>query len=233
MGMAEAEKPFVSGRLIGYARLSKEKKRKGADADADRRDTSIEAQIEALRAAGCETVFSETLSSDPTRRKKATAGNQHGPEMLKALAALQPGDYLVTVALDRVGRTIRVIVNTVEELADRGVWYRSLTQPIDTGAPDKGKVTLAVFAALAEGERDSIRARTRAALAAIQRSGRKLGRPSPLAQPHERARVIAYVQSNPTMPVRQVAKVLGYSVATLYQHLPELKTIHVADKDAA
>jgi DNA invertase Pin-like site-specific DNA recombinase len=95
------------------------------------------------------------------------------------LASLAPGDTLVVVRLDRLGRSMPHLVATVHDLVDRGIGFGSLTGAIDTTTPT-GRLVLHIFAALAGFERELIRERTRDALAAKQRRGEKLGRPNAL-----------------------------------------------------
>ncbi len=139
-------------KLIGYARVST-------------RDQNVAAQREALLAAGCETIFDDTISGST----KSRAG------LDKAMAALVPGDVLVVWKLDRLGRSMQHVVNTVLDLDRRGIGFRSLTEAIDLTS-STGKLLLSVFGWLAEVERDLTTERTKAGLAAAKRRGVKLGR---------------------------------------------------------
>jgi DNA invertase Pin-like site-specific DNA recombinase len=114
-------------------------------------------------------VFVETASGAHTDR----------PTLEQVLDQMRPGDTLVVWKLDRLGRSLRHLVDTVTGLADRGVGFRSLQEAIDTITPG-GKLVFHVFAALAEFERDLIRERTAAGLAAARTRGRRGGRPSVL-----------------------------------------------------
>jgi DNA invertase Pin-like site-specific DNA recombinase len=119
--------------------------------------------------AGCYRVFSETASGAAADR----------PTLKQVLDQLRPGDTLVVWKLDRLGRSLRHLVDTVTELAERGMGFRSLQEAIDTTTPG-GKLVFhifAIFAALAEFERDLIRDRTSAGLAAARARGRHGGRP--------------------------------------------------------
>ncbi len=107
---------------------------------------------------------------------------QHRPELDKLLDQLRPGDTLVVWRLDRLGRSIRHLIDQLQVLADRGVGFRSLQETIDTTSPG-GRLVFHVFAALAEFERDLIRERTNAGLAAARARGRTGGRPSALSGP--------------------------------------------------
>jgi DNA invertase Pin-like site-specific DNA recombinase len=114
-------------------------------------------------------VFTETASSARTDR----------PTLEQVLDQLRPGDTLVVWKLDRLGQSLRHLVDTVTGLAERGVGFRSLQEAIDTTTPG-GKLVFHVFAALAEFERDLIRERTAAGLAAARARGRHGGRPPAL-----------------------------------------------------
>jgi DNA invertase Pin-like site-specific DNA recombinase len=130
------------GHLLGYARVSTT-------------DQQPQLQVDALGCAGCYRVFTKTASGAAADR----------PTLEQVLDQLRPGDTLVVWKLDRLGRSLRHLVDTVTGLADRGVGFRSLQEAIDTTTPG-GKLVFHVFAALAEFERDLIRERTSAGLAA-------------------------------------------------------------------
>ena len=142
------------GHLLGYARVSTTDQRPGL-------------QVDALERAGCYRVFTETASGARADR----------PVLAQVLDQLRPGDTLIVWKLDRLGRSLRHLVDVVTGLADRGVGFRSLQESIDTTTPG-GKLVFHVFAALAEFERDLIRERTSAGLAAARARGRHGGRPS-------------------------------------------------------
>jgi DNA invertase Pin-like site-specific DNA recombinase len=145
------------GHLLGYARVSTT-------------DQQPQLQVDALQRAGCYRVFTETASGARADR----------PVLEQVLDQLRPGDTLVVWKLDRLGRSLRHLVDTISGLADRGIGFRSLQEAIDTTTPG-GKLVFHVFAALAEFERDLIRERTTAGLAAARARGRHGGRPSVLA----------------------------------------------------
>ena len=140
------------GHLLGYARVSTT-------------DQHPQLQVDALTRAGCYRVFTETASGARTDR----------PTLEQLLDQLRPGDTLVVWKLDRLGRSLRHLVDTVTGLADRGIGFRSLQEAIDTTTPG-GKLVFHVFAALAEFERDLIRERT------DRRAGRRPG-PRPPRRP--------------------------------------------------
>jgi len=137
---------------IGYARVSTQ-------------DQRSELQLDALAAAGCEQVFHEKMSGKDKDR----------PELETCLKVVRQGDTLIVWRLDRLGRSLKDLVEIVHELQDRGIGLQSLTENIDTTNAG-GKLIFHVFAALAEFERNLIRERTVAGLAAARARGRKGGR---------------------------------------------------------
>lgn len=181
------------GHLLGYARVST------ADQDAA-------LQIDALNRAGCYRVFVDTISGSLQQR----------PELDKLLDQLRPGDTLVVWRLDRLGRSIRHLIDQLQVLSDRGVGFRSLQETIDTTSPG-GRLVFHVFAALAEFERDLIRERTNAGLEAARARGRTGGRPSALSGDQVRAARRMYEQKD--MTVAQIGEVLGVSRTTIYRAL--------------
>src|SRR3984893_9857477 len=144
--------------LIGYARVSTA-------------EQNLDLQTDALNRAGCEKLFTD----------KAGGARAERPGLDQALAHLRKGDTLVVWKLDRLGRSIRHLIETVGRLQEQKVGFRSLQESIDT-TTSGGKLIFHVFAALAEFERDIIRERTRAGLAAARSRGRKGGRPPKLSE---------------------------------------------------
>ena len=129
-------------------------------------DQATDLQLDALRAAGCERIFSEKASGAKTDR----------PELLKALEYARQGDVVVVWKLDRLARSMRQLIETMEVLREREVALESLTEKIDTATP-QGKLIFGIFASLAEFERSLIRERVNAGLQAARQRGRKGGRP--------------------------------------------------------
>jgi len=138
--------------LVGYARVST-------------RDQTTALQLDALRAAGCDRVFEET----------ASGASRDRPELAAALDYVRAGDTLVVWKLDRLARSTKQLLTTVEELARRGIGFRCLTQDIDTTTAG-GRLVFTVFSAIAEFEREIIAERTRAGLDAARTRGRRGGR---------------------------------------------------------
>jgi DNA invertase Pin-like site-specific DNA recombinase len=181
------------GHLLGYARVSTT-------------DQQPQLQVDALQAAGCYRVFVETASG--ARADRLT--------LAQVLDQLRPGDTLVVWKLDRLGRSLRHLVDTVTSLAEHGIGFRSLQEAIDTTTPG-GKLVFHVFAALAEFERDLIRERTAAGLAAARARGRRGGRPSVLAG--HKLQVAREMYASGQYTVSAIATTLGVSRASIYRHV--------------
>ncbi|OLT12270.1 DNA invertase [Pseudonocardia sp. CNS-139] len=179
--------------LIGYARTSTQ-------------DQNLDAQLDALTAAGCERVFTDQISG-----KLA-----HRPQLDAALDYLRPGDMLVCTKLDRLGRSVRNLITLTATLAERGIDLRVLHQGIDTSTP-AGKLTFHVLAAIAEFERDLISERTRDGLAAARARGRKGGRPSKLTPAKLATARQLYDAKERT--VADIADIVGVGRSTLYRAL--------------
>jgi DNA invertase Pin-like site-specific DNA recombinase len=181
------------GHLLGYARVSTA-------------DQQPHLQVDALERAGCYRVFTETASGAAADR----------PVLEQVLDQLRPGDTLVVWKLDRLGRSLRHLVEIVTGLAEREVGFRSLQEQVDTTTPG-GKLVFHVFAALAEFERDLIRERTSAGLAAARARGRRGGRPSVLSG--HKLQVAQEMYASGQYTVAAIAKTLGVSRASIYRHL--------------
>jgi DNA invertase Pin-like site-specific DNA recombinase len=179
--------------LLGYARVSST-------------DQQPRLQVDALERAGCHRVFTETASGARSDR----------PILEQVLDQLRPGDALVVWKLDRLGRSLRHLVDMITGLADRGIGFRSLQESIDTTTPG-GKLVFHVFAALAEFERDLVRERTGAGLAAARARGRCGGRPSVLTG--HKLQVAREMYASGEYTVAAIAKTLGVSRASIYRHL--------------
>jgi DNA invertase Pin-like site-specific DNA recombinase len=181
------------GHLLGYARVSTT-------------DQQPQLQVDALERAGSYRVFTETASGARSDR----------PLLEQVLDQLRPGDALVVWKLDRLGRSLRHLVDTATGLAERGVGFRSLQEAIDTTTPG-GKLVFHVFAALAEFERDLVRERTSAGLAAARARGRRGGRPSVLTG--HKLQVARDMYDSGQYTVAAIAQTLGVSRASIYRHL--------------
>ena len=182
------------GMNIGYARVSTF-------------DQTLILQQDALAATKCERVFTDTVSGAKSER----------PGLTEALDFLRPGDVLVVWRLDRLGRSLKMLIETLTLLSERGIGFRSLTEQIDTTTPG-GKLIFHIFGSLAEFERDLIRERTQAGLAAARARGRKGGRPKKLGTPGKLA-MARSLYSDQNNSIEDICKTLGISRATLYRHL--------------
>lgn len=141
---------------IGYARVST-------------RDQTLALQVDALKEVGCAKVYTEVISGAATER----------PILAKLLDEVRPGDNVVVWKLDRLGRSLKHLIETVNLLLLQDVGIKSLNDPIDTTSP-QGRLVLNLFASLAEFERVVIRERTQAGLSAARARGRTGGRPKGL-----------------------------------------------------
>jgi DNA invertase Pin-like site-specific DNA recombinase len=182
--------------LVGYARVS-----------TAEQDTAL--QTDALRQAGCERVFEDTASGVKSER----------PGLVAALAYLREGDVLTVWRLDRLGRSLPHLIETVRELQTRGAGFRSLTESIDTTTAG-GRLIFHVFGALGQFERDLIRERTKAGLKAAAARGRKGGRkPVVTAEKLQRAR--DHIANG--LNVREAAMRVKVGKTALYAALQEAK----------
>jgi len=183
--------------LIGYARVSTQ-------------DQNLELQREALTKAGCQKVFEDKVSGTRVDR----------PGLTKAQEILREGDTLVVWKLDRLGRSVKHLVDLIGELHKQGIQFKSLTDAIDTGTPS-GRFFFHVMASLAEMERELIIERTRAGLDVARQLGRKGGRKPKMTESKiESAKKL--LASG--MPAKDVANNLGVSVPTLYRWIPASAT---------
>jgi DNA invertase Pin-like site-specific DNA recombinase len=181
---------------IGYARVSTE-------------EQTLNLQLDALKAAGCERIATDRVSGARAER----------PGLADALDHLRSGDSLVVWRLDRLGRSLPHLIETVATLAGRGVGFKSLTESIDT-TNTGGKLIFHIFGALAEFERDLIQERTRAGLRAARARGRKGGHPrvKSLADPKQLALAKRLYAAKET-PVGELARMFKVSRATFYRYI--------------
>jgi len=181
--------------LIGYVRVSTT-------------DQNLDLQKDALNKAGCDKIHEDYASGAKTDRNGLEA----------AIDSLRKGDTLVVWKLDRLGRSLRHLIEVINLLNDRGCYFRSLQENIDTGSSG-GKLIFHVFGALAEFERDIIRERTKAGMAAAKTRGRVGGRPRKMDQKKiNYARALLESEEN---TVDDICLELGVSRATLYRYLKE------------
>lgn len=185
--------------LIGYARVSTDQQ-------------NNDPQTDRLRAAGCERIYPDVITGKLASR----------PEWDKCLTALRRGDVLVIVRLDRIGRSVKNLIQVVTDLQARGVDLRVLDQAIDTTTP-AGKFMFHVLASLAEFERDLIAERTRDGLAAARARGRTGGRKPKLSDKQQATVRRMYEAQGPDgkrqHTVAEIAGVVGVHRTTIYQYL--------------
>jgi DNA invertase Pin-like site-specific DNA recombinase len=178
---------------IGYARVSTQ-------------DQTLNLQKDALEKLGCNKIFNDTASGTKTER--------NGLE--EALEYVREGDTLVVWRLDRLGRSLKHLIETISQLDTRKIGFKSLTENIDT-TTSGGKLIFHIFGALAEFERNLIRERTNAGLQAARARGRKGGRPKSLTGKKTAMAQALYNDKNNT--VDEICKTLNISRATLYRYI--------------
>ncbi len=177
--------------LIGYGRISTS-------------EQTTDLQTDALTAAGCDRIFTDQISGSSVSR----------PGLDQALDFLRLGDTLVVWRLDRLGRSLRHLIDVVNDLSERGIAFRSLTEQIDTGS-NGGKLVFHIFGALAEFERGIIRERVNAGLDAARRRGRIGGRPKVVTD--SKAAVIQAL-SEKGLSSKEICLSLAISKASYYRH---------------
>lgn len=191
------------GQLIGYARASKD-------------DQDLSLQLDALKKAGCQQIYSEEVARSGPRRTKKGAH-----ELDAALRALRAGDTLVVWRLDRLaGSVVELIRIVTQELAERRIGFRSLTEHVDTSTA-AGNMFFQVCAVFAEYERRLLIERTHAGLAAARARGRKGGRPHALdeAKQHE----VRVLMNDPSVRAADVMRRYGIGRTTLYKYVRDGK----------
>jgi DNA invertase Pin-like site-specific DNA recombinase len=197
-----AEPEVATGIKIGYARVST-----GGQ--------NLDRQLDALKAAGCRKVFAEKQSGRDVDR----------PQLAACLEFMEPGDTLVVPALDRLSRSLQDLITVVADLRRRGVGFTSLHESLDTTTPG-GRLVFHVFAALAEFIRELIISGTREGLAAARARGRVGGRPTVITP--ELLRAARDMLPNPEASITAIAKLLGVSPGTLYNHIPDLRELRTS-----
>ncbi len=183
----------MNQRRIGYARVSTD-------------DQHLDLQIDALKKAGCNLIYEEQISGKSLER----------PELIQCLKALRPNDVLVVWRLDRLGRSLTDLVKIVADLERENVGFESLSEKIETTSA-AGRLMFHVFAALADFERNLIRERTQAGLAAARARGRLGGRKPKLDD--KQIKEIKALLRDPSINVGDVARRYGVSRTTLYNHV--------------
>jgi DNA invertase Pin-like site-specific DNA recombinase len=181
--------------LFGYARVSTQ-------------DQNLDLQLDDLTKAGCQRVFQEKVSSAKAR-----------PQLQKMLDILREGDTVIVWKLDRLGRSLKELFTLVDDFQRKGIGFRSLNDAIDTTTA-QGRLVFNLFASLAEFERDMIRERTKAGLAAARARGRVGGRPKGLsAQAQAKARAVKTMHGLKTHTILEICQLFHISRATVYRYL--------------
>ena len=181
---------------VGYARVSTQ-------------EQTLALQQDALNKAGCERIFTDTVSG-----AKWTAHERVG--LSEALQFMRSGDTLVVWKLDRLGRSLKNLIETVNVLQERHIAFKSLTEQIDTNSSG-GKLIFHVFGALAEFERDLIRERTNAGLQAARARGRQGGRPRRLDE--KKLKILHALYADKSNSVADILATLNISKSTLYRYV--------------
>src|SRR5438067_1604270 len=184
---------------IGYVRVSKQ-------------EQNEELQIDALKEAGCEKWFLDKMTGSKAERKGLN----------EALAYLRLGDTFVVWKLDRAGRSLTHLIELLKGLQGRGIEFMSLTEQIDTTTLG-GKLIFHLMGALAEFERDLIRERTNAGLAAARARGRVGGRPRKL-KTNGKVTLARQMFADQSHSIPEICAALGISRATLYRYVKEVKS---------
>jgi DNA invertase Pin-like site-specific DNA recombinase len=179
--------------LIGYARVSTN-------------EQNLDLQRDALERASCDLIFDDHVSGTKARR----------PGLEQALSHLRAGDTLVVWRLDRLGRSLRHLIDTVTDLQGKDVGFKSLTENIDTTTTG-GRLVFNIFASLAEFERDIIRERTQAGLASARARGRKGARPRALTD--KQVEMLKRLAADPNNKVDEICQALGISRKTFYRYV--------------
>ena len=178
---------------IGYARVSTE-------------EQNLDAQMDALKKEGCDQIFSEKITGYKADRQ----------ELIKALSYVREGDTLVVWKLDRLGRTLKQLIEFMEELKKRGVHFKSIQDSIDTSTAT-GTFFFHVMGAFAELERELIKERTRAGLNAARSRGRQGGRPEVHKNNKKEMAYEMYMKNDKS--VEEIADALGMSRTTIYRFI--------------
>src|ERR687894_954030 len=181
--------------LIGYARVSTH-------------EQHLHLQQDALTAAGCLKIFTDTISGAKSERKG----------LAEALDYIRAGDTLVVWRLDRLGRSLKDLIEKLTELHNRKIGFKSLTENIDT-TTSGGKLIFHMFGALAEFEREIIKERTNAGLTAARARGRQGGRPRSSLSDERKLQMARGMHENKNLPVRDICKALGIPRSTFYKYM--------------
>ena len=181
--------------LVGYARVSTA-------------DQTLNLQTDALKKADCTKIFTDTASGARAERK--------GLE--EALNYVREGDTLVVWRLDRLGRSLKDLIERLTELHQKNIGFKSVTESIDT-TTSGGKLIFHIFGALAEFERDIIRERTNAGLTAARARGKKGGRPKSPMSEDKKLQMAKKMYEDKTIPVQDIYRGLNIPRSTFYKYV--------------
>jgi DNA invertase Pin-like site-specific DNA recombinase len=176
---------------IGYARVST-------------RDQNLDLQLKALKKAGCQKIF----------REKVSGVTRHRPELQRVLDQVRSGDTIIVWKLDRLARSTRDLLNTMETLNEAGAKFQSISEPWANTTTHAGKMIMTVFAGIAEFERDLIRERTGAGRDAAKERGVRFGRPRKLNE--DQVKVASQLLGE-GKAVRDIARTFNVHEATIYR----------------
>jgi len=185
---------------VGYARVST-------------LEQNLDLQIDALKKEGCERIITDELSGSIINR----------PGLAKLKEQLRPKDTLVVWRLDRLGRSLRHLVELVNDFNEQEIGFKSLHETIDTSS-STGKLTFHLFAALAEFERNLIRERSRAGMEAARARGKQGGRPKKVD--NDKRQLAIDLHSGKKHSIKQICSIIGVSRPTLYKYLRELNLLN-------
>lgn len=182
---------------IGYARVSTD-------------DQNLDLQRDALQQVGCSRIYEDHLSGAKAAR----------PGLEKALEMARAGDVLVVWRLDRLGRSLKNLIEIAETLSERGIELNSLQEALTTTS-SSGKLIFHIFGALAEFERNLVRERTQAGLKAARSRGRKGGRPKALEPAKRQLALKLYDERQHT--IKEICQIMNISKPTLYSYIAETR----------
>lgn len=188
--------------LISYARVSTN-------------EQNLDLQLDAFKKAGCDPKYTYTDKISTSKPSSARDGLE------QAMSHLRKGDTLVVWRLDRLGRTLKELIELITDLGTKGIGFKSLTENIDTTTPG-GMLIFHIFGALAQFEREIIKERTNAGLTAARARGRLGGRPRAkgLNDKKKLERLYSLYDSK-EYPVKDICEMMGVSRATLYKYLAD------------
>jgi len=183
---------------LGYCRISTH-------------EQNLQLQKDALKKEGCEKIFEDIISG---AKEERTGLNE-------LLSHLRKSDILVVWRLDRLGRGLRHLIQLINELEEKGIVFKSLTENIDTSTPS-GKLVFHIFGSLAEFERNLIRERTMAGLRSARVRGRQGGRPKSASTP-DKIKMAKVLYKDKSNSVGEICKTLGISRSSFYRMVKEEK----------